>query len=98
MKFVNNIVSVKDFISLGFFNSLGYRSFKNLDYFIRFENLNDDFKFVCEKIGIPKEELPHYNKSEHEHYSTYYDEELINLVKNHFNIEIKYFGYKFAKD
>jgi hypothetical protein len=70
-------------------------SFGNMDYFIRYENLNDDFKSACELIGIPWEPLSIRNKSPRQPYSVYYDEELIDAVRQKFAAEIEYFGYTF---
>jgi len=70
--------------------------FSNIN-FIRYENLNEDFKKILEKLNI-KGDLPHKNKSNHKHYSEYYDEELIKLVSDKFEKEIKFFGYEFLKD
>ena len=69
--------------------------FENVDFVIRFERLNDDFRQVCERIGIPAQELPVRNKSSRDHFSQYYDEELIELVRRRCSDEIDYFGYQF---
>ncbi len=61
-------------------------------------NLNDDFKKVCERIGIPWTPLPIRNKSKREPYAIYYDDDLAKLVRNRFSEEIIFFGYEFAKD
>ena len=36
---------------------------KNIDFIGRFENLQEDFNLVCEKLGIEPKQLPHENKS-----------------------------------
>lgn len=70
-------------------------SFRYIDYFIRYENLNEDFKKACDLIGIPWEPLPTRNKSKRQSYEQYYDDELIELVQNRFFNEIEYFNYEF---
>jgi len=69
--------------------------FYNVDYFIRFENLENDFRKVCNLIGIPWEPLPIRNKSESQNYLSYYDGELVELVQKMFSDEIEFFGYEF---
>jgi len=71
--------------------------YDNLDFIIRYENLNDDFKKVCGLIGIPWETLPIRNKSNRKPYAVYYDNELVELVRNRFSDEILHFGYEFEK-
>lgn len=66
-----------------------------IDFFMKFENLDNDFKKVCEILEISYNQLPHRNKSERKHYSNYYDEELIELVNKKFIEEIKLGEYTF---
>ena len=68
-----------------------------VDFIIRFERLNENFKKVCELIDIPYIKLPHRNKSVRKHYSHYYNEELIELVKNKYKEEIEFGNYAFEK-
>lgn len=68
----------------------------DIDFIMRFENLNEDFKKVCEKIDVPFENLPHRNKSSRDTYTKYYDDELIELVRHRFSEEIKYGSYIFG--
>jgi Sulfotransferase family len=72
--------------------------FDNMDFFIRYENLDDDFKKACDLIGIPWVPLLTRNKSVRQPCSAYYDNELKELVRNKFSEEIAYFGYEFEKN
>ena len=71
--------------------------FNKVDYIIRFEQLNEDFKKVCELIGIPEAVLPVRNESRREYYAKYYDGELVEIVRNRFIHEIEHFHYEFIR-
>lgn len=66
-----------------------------VDFILRLESLSEDFLTVCEKIGIEKHDLPHRNASSRDHYSAYYDQEMIDLVAAKFRREIDLFEYTF---
>lgn len=61
----------------------------------KFENLNSDFKTICNKIGLNHKHLPHLMKSNHKNYKTYYNDKLISLVKKRFKKDIELFNYDF---
>jgi hypothetical protein len=71
--------------------------FGNVNYIMRFENLADDFRAVCTALDISPTTLPQYNRSNREHYSRYYDDELRELVRTRFAAEIERFGYTFEQ-
>ena len=66
-----------------------------MDFIGRFENFEDDFKLLLEKIGIDK--IIHNpkpkNKREHGSYKKYYDNRLIKIVNDLFMEDFEFFGY-----
>ncbi len=53
-----------------------------IDFIGRYENINGDFSYICEKLNIPEIILPHMNKFDHDHYMNYYTKEMINEVNS----------------
>ena len=93
---IKTVEPVTNFISSSEDTESAQSCFANMDYYIRFENLKTGIKFVCEQIGIEPNLFPWRNASKHNHYSSYYDDELIKLVNDRFSEEIRFFGFEFG--
>jgi hypothetical protein len=68
------------------------------DFFIKFETqLNQEtIDMLCKALNIETSALRHLNKSNvREHYSHYYDDELIDLVGTAYECDLEAFGYEF---
>jgi hypothetical protein len=66
-----------------------------LDFVGRFENLQNDFDFVCSQIHTPIVKLPKLNSTHHKHYSHYYNRKTRDIVYHIYKEEINYFNYEF---
>ena len=69
-----------------------------VDSICRFECLQPDMNLVFDRIGLPRNQLPYLNPSDHSHYSTYYRQDEIKLVENLYHYDIAYHGYMFEED
>lgn len=67
-----------------------------MDYVGKLETLDEDWKTICERIGIAHVELPRKNVSVKRPYTDYYTPETRDLVANHWSREIELFDYKFG--
>ena len=56
-----HLPSQKDFLKGKYSNKIDKRPYIN--FYGKYETLQKDFDYVCEKIGLPKTKLPHTNKS-----------------------------------
>ena len=72
----------------------GRSPFDNVDFVIRYEQLDADFKKVCERLGIPPVDLPVRNRSGRAEAASYYDRGLKDFIAERFADEVAYFGYE----
>ena len=93
-KAILRLMPVADYLRLG---EGSEDPFSNVNYIMRFENLADDFRAVCGALNISPGALPRYNRSNRDHYSKYYNDELRELVRARFAPEIDRFGYTFER-
>ncbi len=67
-----------------------------VNFICRFENLSNDFRQVCSKLGKAAQ-LPHLKASKRGHYSLYYDDATEEIVGTWFAKDLENFGYQFEK-
>lgn len=68
-----------------------------VDDVIHYEDLQNDFNRVCEKIGIQAIQLPHMNKSAPgKPYADYYDDTSRLAIGKMFSHDVALFGYEFG--
>jgi len=91
--FVNKKPLLRDYVCTAEGRALG----DELDVLMRFEHLQEDFEMVCGRIGIPHRPLPVVNASKRKHYSHYYDDDLVELVRARFSEETEFGGYVFER-
>jgi chondroitin 4-sulfotransferase 11 len=67
-----------------------------VDYVGRFENLKDDWNFICKQLGT-KIKLGHRNKwsRDNKHYRDYYDDETREFITKACEKDLEIFGYEF---
>lgn len=101
-------ITFKDFIKTTFLkegpeiNSHFFTQGKNilfngkpfLSFIGKFENMDKDWKIVADIIGV-KNTLPKLNARAHRHYSNYYDDDAIEIVRNTYKEEIDFLGYEY---
>lgn len=66
-----------------------------VDFVGRFEQLQEDFDYVCRCVGLPKSTLPWINRTDHKHYTTYFTSETRQYVENVYKEDLERFDYDF---
>ena len=81
------------------FNQLDYVSDNDgkilVDFIGKFENLQEDYNQICDKIKIKSFRLEKINQYNHKDYKSYYNDRDIEKVYNLYKRDIEYFDYKF---
>ncbi|MDC8006285.1 sulfotransferase family 2 domain-containing protein [Aureisphaera galaxeae] len=67
-----------------------------MDFIGRFENLQEDFNTVCDRIGLEDSELPRLLISNNAHYTEFYDDKTKDLVRSLFKEEIDFFNFEYG--
>ena len=66
-----------------------------MDFVGKLENLDNDWRIASERIGIPYQELPRKNVTQHKRYQDYFTTETTQLVARHWARDIELFEYTF---
>jgi hypothetical protein len=75
----------------------------NCNFIGRLERIQDDFEQVCEIMGIGNKQLPYEmispdrKRIARRHYSTYYDKDTLEIVKNIYSEDIALLDYFFER-
>jgi len=80
-------------------NQYKYLTLQNeipLDFVGRYENIKEDFDYVCEEIGIPERyiDLGFEHKQDLINYKDYYCDESKKIIDEIFDMDFKTFDYK----
>ena len=67
-----------------------------MDFIGRYETLQESFDEACRQVGVSGSELGRSNRSDHDDYSTYYDDELLALVTRLYARDFERLGYREA--
>jgi len=91
IKIINKQRTFRDFVCLEPGDALD----THLDRIIRFEHLEEDLNGVMDDLGLPRARLPHRNRSDHDHYRSYYSPATRALVEERFAEELAFGSYSF---
>jgi len=72
------------------------RRYRLVNFVGRFENLDEDFAKVCDKLGLGPQSLPHENAARARRpYRDYYNAQTRALVETLYREDIERFGFTF---
>lgn len=96
----NNIEFRKEILNIIVFSSqycwlMNLMGEVGVDYVGRFENLEEDFLILKEKLHRKDAKLKKHNTSNHKPYWTYYNEETVEIVRKIYSKDVIAFNYDF---
>ena len=71
----------------------------NIDFYLSFEKIQNDFDHLCEKLSLPQQKLARFKtgfRKKKIHYTEYYNSYTRDVVDKKFSKTIEKFGYKFT--
>ena len=80
--------------SCSFYLNLYQNMFPN-NYVGHVENINNDFRYVCEQIGLPSIEVPKIRQTKHNKYQEYYNPKSIKRIERFYAQDLELFDYHF---
>lgn len=66
-----------------------------IDFVGKVENIENDFKKVCDRLGLTDRRLIKINSSKRTNYKVYYNKETEFIVRRKYADDVKHFGYEF---
>lgn len=66
-----------------------------VDFILTYENLENDFSLLCDKLAIPVKKLPHSNRSDRKAYKGFYKNRTIDLISEIYADDINTFNYAY---
>ena len=69
----------------------------SMDFIGRFENLQEDWNFICNKIGLEIKDLGHINNAGLKSYNSLYNDENRALIAKLWKKDIEAFGYSWEQ-
>jgi len=95
LQFLSEKIDHKTFSQLYFIQDS--KGIVNMDFIGRFENLQDDFNTVCERLQIEDPELPALLVRNYGHYTDNYTDETKDLIYRLYRDEIDYFKFEYGE-
>jgi hypothetical protein len=66
---------------------------QNCKFVLRTETLSEKWKEFCEIIGVPYSPIRQRNKTAHDNYMKYWDNEMLQFMKEYLKPDFDFLGY-----